>query len=554
MLFFKLNILPIRLLGDILVANIASTGYYFMLYQTSTSPSNNHYLAGGGEMGELIRSFDWTNTVLGNPSGWSQSLLTTVGIILNSRFPMFLWWGTELIQFYNDAYRPSLGADGGKHPIALGQRGADCWQEIWPVIKPLIDQVLAGGESAWSEDQLIPIYRNGTLEDVYWTFSYSKVVDETGKPAGVLVICNETTEKVKSFNDIKEAKNELEFAVESADLGTWDLDPATSNFICNERLQHWFGVNEGNEIALEQAIAVIAEEDRERVITAIRKAMEKGSDGNYNIIYRIIDPYDGNSRVVEATGKAKFDADGNIYRFSGILQDITEEYLLQQRKDEFISVASHELKTPITTLNASMQLLQRMVKTDTPPERIAIFVDKASNNLGKLMHLLDDLLNVTKIQQGQLALNKTRFNLSELVRDSCEYIQMGSEHKFEVKGDKEVMIFGDYRRLDQVIVNLLNNAIKYSPFSKNVEVTVSHDEHTATVSVRDYGIGINPQKLPHLFDRYYRVDALGHQFSGLGLGLYICSEIINRHNGKIGVDSELGHGSNFWFRIPLDED
>jgi len=505
-------------------------------------------------MGELIRSFDWANTALGDPSEWSQSLLTTIGIILNSKFPMFLWWGPELIQFYNDAYRPSLGAEGGKHPAALGQRGEDCWQEIWPVIKPLIDQVLADGESIWSEDQLIPIYRNGTLEDVYWTFGYSKVIDETGSPAGVLVICNETTEKVKSYNDIKEAKNELEFAIEAADLGTWDFDPLTGNIIGNKRLKHWLGVTAGDEIEYSQAMAVIAEEDRDRVNSALQKAMEKGSDGNYNVTYSIIDPHDGNRRVVESTGKAKFDANGNVYRFSGILQDITEEYMVQQRKDEFISVASHELKTPITTLNASMQILQRMVRNDTPIERIATFVDKANNNLSKLMRLLDDLLNVTKIQQGQLALNKTRFNLSELVRDSCEYIYMGSDHEFEVKGDKEVMVFGDYRRLDQVIVNLLNNAVKYSPFSKKVEVTVSHDEYTATVAVRDYGIGINPQKLPHLFDRYYRVDALGHQFSGLGLGLYICSEIINRHNGRIGVDSDFGHGSNFWFTIPLDEE
>jgi len=465
---------------------------------------------------------------------------------------MFLWWGPDLIQFYNDAYRPSLGAE-GKHPTALGQRGEDCWQEIWPVIKPLIDQVLADGESIWSEDQLIPMYRNGRLEDVYWTFGYSKVIDETGNPAGVLAICNETTEKVKSYNDIKEAKNELEFAVEAADLGTWDFDLATNNIIGNNRLKDWLGINADDEIEYDQAMAVIAEEDRERVTIAVQKALEKDSNGNYNVIYSIVDP-NGDRRVVESTGKARFDADGNMYRFSGILQDITEEYMVQQRKDEFISVASHELKTPITTLNASMQILQRMVRNNTPTERIATFVDKANNNLSKLMRLLDDLLNVTKIQQGQLALNKTRFNLSELVRDSCEYIYMSSDHEFEINGDKEVMVFGDYRRLDQVIVNLLNNAVKYSPFSKKIEVTVSHDEHTATVAVRDYGIGINPQKLPHLFDRYYRVDALGHQFSGLGLGLYICSEIINRHNGRIGVDSDFGRGSNFWFTIPLDEE
>jgi signal transduction histidine kinase len=540
--------------GDILARYLHFYPASVMAHQYNVQSTYSQYLSGGGEMGELTRSFDWSKTILGTPDGWSQSLLTTVSIILNSKFPMFLWWGPELIQFYNDAYRPSLGEAGGKHPKALGQRGEDCWQEIWPVIKPLIDQVLAGGDSIWSEDQLIPIYRNGELEDVYWTFGYSKVPDETGKPAAVLVICNETTEKVRSYNSVIEAKNELEFALEASDLGTWDLNPATGKFIGNKRLKSWFGLSSENEIPLDHAIAIMADKDRERVVAAIQKAIERGSDGNYNITYNIINPNDGTRRVVEATGKAKFDADGNAYRFSGILQDVTEEFLLQQRKDEFISVASHELKTPITTLNASMQILQRMVKTNAPTEKMAMFVDKASNNLNKLMRLLDDLLNVTKIQQGQLALNKTMFNLAELVRDSCEYIQMSGEHEFEIGGDKEVMVFGDYRRLDQVIVNLLNNAVKYSPFSKKVEITISHDEHNAKVSVRDYGIGINPQKLPHLFDRYYRVDALGHQFSGLGLGLYICSEIINRHNGKIGVESELGNGSNFWFTIPLDEE
>jgi len=520
-----------------------------MVELNNSQTAYSQYLKGGGEMGRLTREFDWNKTVLGNPEGWSQSLLTTLSIILNSKFPMFLWWGSELIQFYNDAYRPSLG-NNGKHPTALGQRGEDCWQEIWPVIKPLIDQVIAGGESTWSEDQLIPIYRNGKLEDVYWTFSYSKVIDETGKPAGVLVICNETTSSVKAYNVVKEAKKDLEFAIESAELGTWDLDPVTNKFIGNDRLKDWFGISEDDKIDLEIAVNAMVEEDRERVTTAIQKAMKKGSDGNYNIIYTIKNLKTDVKRIVEAIGKATFDADGNVYRFSGILQDVTEEYLLQQRKDEFISVASHELKTPITSLSASMQILQKLITTDISSEKIAVFVNRANNNLSKLISLLDDLLNVTKIQQGQLALNSTRFNLIELIKDCCENIH--SDHTFILKGDKELMVFADYRRIDQVMINLINNAIKYSPQAKDIEIIVEHDEHDATVYIRDFGIGINPEKLPYLFDRYYRVDSLGHQFSGLGLGLYICSEIVNRHNGKIGVKSDLGQGSNFWFTLPLD--
>jgi signal transduction histidine kinase len=200
-----------------------------------------------------------------------------------------------------------------------------------------------------------------------------------------------------------------------------------------------------------------------------------------------------------------------------------------------------------------MQILQRLVKNDPSSDKIPLFVNKANNNLNKLVHLLDDLLNVTKIQQGQLALNKTVFNLSELVKDCCDNIRLSIEHEFIINDEPELMLYADYRRIDQVMVNLINNAVKYSPQANTIEITVKRLSNYAVVSVRDFGIGINPQKLPHLFDRYYRVDNLGNQFSGLGLGLYISSEIIKRHGGKIGVDSDMGQGSNFWFMIPIEE-
>lgn len=166
------------------------------------------FLSGGGEMVRLMREKDWSQTAVGDPSTWPQSLRTTLSIILHSKFPMFLWWGKELTCFYNDAYRPSLGKH-GKHPSILGEAAETAWAEIWPIIKPLIDQVLEGGEATWSEDQLIPIYRNGQLEDVYWTFSYSPVNDESNQVAGVLVTCNETTEKVRVLSQAAEREKNL---------------------------------------------------------------------------------------------------------------------------------------------------------------------------------------------------------------------------------------------------------------------------------------------------------------------------------------------------------
>ncbi|MEO8533899.1 MAG: PAS domain S-box protein [Flavobacterium sp.] len=165
---------------------------------------DHDFLSKGGEMGALTRAKDWNTTAVGPVATWPQSLRTTLGILLNSKFPMFLFWGPEHICFYNDAYRPSLGND-GKHPAILGQKGEEGWPEIWNFIKPLIDQVLTEGEATWHEDQLLPIYRNGKMEDVYWTFSYSPVNDESGKPSGVLVICNETTEKVKILKESEDS-------------------------------------------------------------------------------------------------------------------------------------------------------------------------------------------------------------------------------------------------------------------------------------------------------------------------------------------------------------
>ena len=152
---------------------------------------------GDGEMAQRCRAFDWSRTPLGPVEGWSQSLRTTAGIVIGSRNPMFLWWGPELIQIYNDAYRPSFGRS-GRHPEALGMRGRDCWTDIWETIGPQIEQVMTTGEATWHEDQYIPIERNGALEDVWWTYSYSAVHDDDGAIAGTLVVCLETTQRVLS--------------------------------------------------------------------------------------------------------------------------------------------------------------------------------------------------------------------------------------------------------------------------------------------------------------------------------------------------------------------
>lgn len=298
-----------------------------------TTDKDYFFLQGRGENVELIRKFDWASSPLGSPDQWSKSLQNTVALILSSQFPMFLWWGKEHIQFYNDAYRPSLG-NSGKHPLAIGQRGIDCWPEIWDFIYPLMEKVLSTGESVWYEDLLLPIYRNGNMEDVYWTFSYSAVWDDDGKVNGVLVVCTETTDKIKNLKKLEESKDELEFAIDATELGTWDLNPITGKFSSNARLKEWFGLSPEMDIELNMATDVIAPKDRQRVLDAIEKALKYEYGGLYDVEYTIIHPLTKTERHVHAKGKAWFNEENTTYRFNGTLQDITEQKKAEQAVSE----------------------------------------------------------------------------------------------------------------------------------------------------------------------------------------------------------------------------
>lgn len=171
-------------------------------------PGPYSFLQGGGEMGELTRLYDWSKTAVGSPAYWSQSLRTLVNMMLTSRFPMLIFWGSELITFYNDAFRPSLG-NNGKHPSSLGQRGEESWAESWPVIGPMIHTIMAGGEAVWFEDQKLPIYRDGEMSFAYWTYSFSPLTDDTGSVNGILVTCTETTQSVLSREKAEEAQQQV---------------------------------------------------------------------------------------------------------------------------------------------------------------------------------------------------------------------------------------------------------------------------------------------------------------------------------------------------------
>jgi len=303
-------------------------------------------------------------------------------------------------------------------------------------------------------------------------------------------------------------------------------------------------------------IRTIHQDDRHHLDEILQKALKGTNHGEYEEEFRTVETLDKNFKWIKFKGKAYFNAEGLAYRLVGTTLDITVQKILDQatkellkKKDDFMSIASHELKTPITSLKASLQLLKRM--KDNPSQMLPTLIEQANKSMEKVTTLIENLLNTNKLNEGQLHLNKTSFTIAQMVADCCQHVRIAGIYTIITDGDKELKIYADADRIDQVVINFVNNAIKYAPGAKEIHIKIEKISNMAKVSISDKGPGIPPEKLPYLFDRYYRVDSSGMQYSGLGLGLYISAEIIKRHNGKIGVDSELGKGSTFWFTLPL---
>lgn len=221
----------------------------------------------------------------------------------------------------------------------------------------------------------------------------------------------------------------------------------------------------------------------------------------------------------------------------------------ENRKDDFLSIVSHELKTPITTLKANLQMLER-IKSNPQNPLFPKLVDSCTKSVEKINLMVDDLLNMHRYSENQLELDRTSFCIYDLMHICCNHVRIDDKHELVVEGDKDLLIYADEHRIDQVLVNFVNNAVKYAPNSRQITLKVSKEADNIRIAVTDFGPGIPEEHLPHIFDRYWRASHSGKKYTGLGLGLFICSEIVSRHNGKIGVESKLGEGSTFWFTIP----
>jgi len=554
----------------------------------SSDTASLAFLNASGEMAERTRAFDWSSTSVGSIDRWPQSLRTSVSILLRSRFPMFIWWGEDLVQFYNDAYRPSLG-NNGKHPNALGQPGKDCWPEIWPVIYPLIRQVLDGGMATWSEDQLIPIYRNGQLEDVYWTFSYSAIIDEAGAIGGVLVVCYENTEKMVHYKKLAESENLLSFAIEATDLATWDYNPLTNKFTSNGRLKRWFGLNPADQIDLPDAIAAMIESDRDRVMKAIQWALRYESGGFYDITYTIVNKITGESRIVRAKGRAWFNDEKIAYRFNGTLQDITEqeqarltleqaeqrawleqkqfaEELTRQVKErtlqlqrsnedlmQFAHVITHDLKEPVRKI----KIFSSRIKEETigaMPEKTDLFLGKIKNAADRMSDMIEGVLNYSSL--GATEGGFTDVDLNEVFHDIRTDLDVLLQQKTAtLVYEKLPTVKGAPILIYQLFYNLVNNSLKFVRQGIPPVIIIKstfireNDAELAEITVSDNGIGFDQDQALNIFNSFTRLNSKD-VYEGTGLGLALCKKIVERHGGTILATGVPNQGASITIRLP----
>lgn len=237
-----------------------------------------------------------------------------------------------------------------------------------------------------------------------------------------------------------------------------------------------------------------------------------------------------------------------------LLEEIEFRKQAEHKKDEFISIASHELKTPLTSVKGYIQLLQRSLNRDDKT-MAQNHLEKASTQLEKLNELIVDLLDISKIESGKMKFNMKSFYADNMVNNAIEMLQQSNpDFKISKLGKTDEMIFGDEMRLEQVVINFITNAIKYAPGTNQVNVTTHIKDEKLYLAVKDFGIGISKEQQHKIFDKFYRVEDNSNRFNGLGIGLYICSEIINRHGGTIGVNSVPDEGSEFYFIIPTTEE
>lgn len=545
-----------------------------------------HFLDDGGEMGRLMREKDWSLTPLGKPEGWPQSLRTTLNILLNSPFPMFLFWGDTLKSFYNDAYRPILGVD-GKHPNILGLNAKESWAEIWEDIEPMLKVVTDQGESIWRENLMIPIFRNGQMEDVYWTFSYSPVKDESGRISGVLVIVTETTEAVLAERRLRESERRFRELANLSPVWIWITDNDINIEYANRALLDYVGVEKESEFTGQVWIDVVHPDDLAVVYAGFGKALEQQT--GFALEYRVINHATSKFEWFKVLGVPKFE-EGKMVGFIGTAMNIDKQKSFADQLREEVSsrtkqladsnlkleemnkelqsfayISSHDLQEPLRKIQMFSEVLMEKEYDKLSSSGKTKF-EKIQSAAYRMQSLINDLLSYSRTDTEKRIFETIDLkNLVDDVKNDLgeELSKKGGTITLKNSIEIEVVKF----QFRQLMYNLLSNSIKYSKSdvapvvtveteiitnAKSIDENLLNNKEYVQITITDNGIGFEEQFSKKIFEVFQRLHSK-QEYVGTGIGLAIVKKIVQNHLGSISAEGIPGEGSVFKILVPKNQ-
>jgi len=380
------------------------------------------------------------------------------------------------------------------------------------------------------------------------TMPYIQQADH--KNSGAIITFNDITELKKIQQELNFSNKMLGMAIDSAAMGMWSIDIETREFVPSPRLKELFGFHRDEQMTYEAAITQIDSKYQTLVTDAVEANIKQNI--KCEVEYPLRGFHDGKLRWVRASGDLSYDQEDKPTYFTGVVHDITPHKQDEIRKNDFIAMVSHELRTPLTSLQGYVQLLASRAK-NTEDTFSVVKLDKAQIQVKKMMALINGFLNASSFEAGKIYLNEHTFEMNALLNEVAEEVTLITPgHNIVVLPCPLISVKADRDKIGQVINNFLSNAIKYSPKGGHVEIACKESDGSVQVSVKDDGMGVKPEDQGKLFDRYFRIEsALTQTISGFGLGLYLSAEIVQRHNGKVWVESEPGKGSTFYFSLPL---
>ena len=573
------------------------------LEQSGGSPTGQpaeQVFPGSSELAGLLRSFDWTTTALGPPETWPRALKTAVGIMLTSQQPIWIGWGDDLIYFYNDAYKSIIG---GKHPRARGQPTRKVWSEIWGDIGPMLAQARQGSIGTYVKSQLLIMERNGYPEETYYTFSYSPIRDDAGRPAGIFCANTDDTDRVIGERQLKLLREIAAQTVHArswqqaceqtvAALKTGDRDlPFALLYVADDdgRAATLMGAHgmPADHPAAPQRISAgegpwpIAEVlrthapqrlkaaslpadlprgawDRPPQEVVVLPVAASGDTGHSGVLvaglnpYRLFDEKYAGFLDLVAGGIAATIANAEAYEQERRRADALAE--VDRAKTAFFSNVSHEFRTPLTLMLAPLEDVLNKPEGGVKRENREL-VEVAHRNGVRLLKLVNTLLDFSRIEAGRVQANYEPVDLSaytaELASNFRSVIERSGMRLVVDCQPLPVPVYVDRDMWEKVTLNLLSNAFKFT-FDGEIRVAVRANGDKAEIVVADTGTGIPSEELPRLFERFRRVEgARGRSHEGSGIGLALVQELIRLHGGDIRVESTVGEGSAFIVTLPF---